>query len=104
MNKEKWVEEILQSGKAIQPLLPDAYMVLRIEAKLQAPTQANILPLRWVYASAAVLLVLLVMNVSILRRDKQPMPGSSAVQQMIQEYGWGNNDLYSMNLSNRQHE
>ena len=104
MNKEKWIEEILQSAKEIHPLSPNPYMATRIEAKLQQPLRVNMLPLRWVYASAAVLLALLVMNISMLRNDRRRLSNSSAVQQMMQEYGWGNNDLYSMNLSNRQHE
>lgn len=104
MNKDKWIEEVLQSAKEIQPVASKAFMATRIEAKLKQPVQANTLPLRWVYASAAVLLVLLVMNISLLRNDKIQQSKSSGVQELMQETGWGNNDLYSMNLSNRQHE
>lgn len=104
MNKEKWIEEVLQSAREIQRVSSNAFMTTRIEAKLQRPPLANVLPLRWVYASAAVLLVLLMMNISLLRDDRRQESKASAVQQMMQEYGWGNSDLHSMNLSNREHE
>jgi len=104
MNKDKWIEEVLQSAKEIQPVSSNAFMATRIESKLKQPVLANTLPLRWVYASAAVLLVLLAMNISLLRKDKKQQSKSSGVQELMQETGWGNNDLYSMNLSNRQHE
>jgi hypothetical protein len=104
MNKEKWVEEVLASVKQVQPVASNAFMATRIEAKLQQPSPVYKLPLQWVYASAAVLLVLLVMNISVLRRTATKQPSTPGVQQLIQENGWGNNDLYSMNLSNRQHE
>lgn len=102
MDKEKWIEEILQSAKAVQPVPSNAFMITRIEAKLQQPVVLNKLPLQWVYASAAILLVLLVMNISILRNPVQQK--AAGVQQLIQEYGWDNSDLYSVNPLNTEHE
>lgn len=104
MNKEKWISDILQSAKEIKPVSANPYLATRIEAKLRQNTApVNSLPLRWVYATAAFMLVLLVMNITIWRSAHQTSQ-SSGVQQLIKEYGWSNNDLYSVNLSNRQHE
>jgi hypothetical protein len=103
MKKENWIEEILQTAKDIKPVASNPYLSTRIEAKLQEVVQVNKLPLRWVYVSAAAMLLLVIMNITIWRNNVQSSPTSGA-QQLIQEYGWGNNDLYSMNLSNRQHE
>ena len=103
MNKEKWIEEILQTAKDIKPVAPNPYMATRIEAKLQQAEPINKLPLRWVYISAAAMLLLLLINVAVWRNTSSTQQTSS-VQQLIQEYGWNSNDLYSVNLSNRQHE
>ena len=105
MNKEKWINEVLQSVKEIRPVSSNPYMATRIEAKLKQPSPLNKLSLQWVYASAAIMLLLLVMNISVWRNKTQRQPASSGVQQLIQEYGWNSgNDLYSVSLSNRQHE
>jgi hypothetical protein len=103
MKKEKWIEEILQSAKDIKPVSSNPYLTTRIEAKLQAIEPINKLPLRWVYVAAAAMLLLLAMNITIWRSTARSSQ-TSGVQQLIQEYGWDNNDLYSMNLSNRKHE
>jgi hypothetical protein len=103
MKKEKWIEEILQSAKEIKPVASNPYMATRIEAKLQQASPINKLPLRWVYASAAAMLVLLAMNITMWSSKSQTNQ-TSGVQQLMQEYGWSNNDLYSTNLSNNQHE
>jgi hypothetical protein len=103
MNKEKWIREILQSAKNIKPVASNPYMTPGAEAKLQQGVALNKLPLRWVYASAAVMLLLLVMNITIWSSKPQAKQ-TSGVQQLIQEYGWNHDDLYSINLSNHQHE
>jgi hypothetical protein len=102
MNKEKWIEDILQSAKAVQPVSSNPYMATRIEAKLEKAAAPGILPLRWVYASATVLVLLLVVNITIWRGNPSSAKETSGVQQLMQEYGWNSNDqLYSMNNSNR---
>lgn len=103
MKKETWIEEILQTAKEIRPVASNPYLAARIEARLQEAVPVNKLSLRWVYVSAAAMLLLIIMNITIWRNTIQSSQTSGA-QQLIQEYGWGNNDLYSMNLSNRQHE
>ncbi len=104
MKKEKWIEEILQTAKEIKTVAANPYLATRIEAKLQEDVPADKLPLRWVYAAAAVLLFLFIANISILRTSPQSRTRSSDIQQLIQDYDLGNNDLYSISFSNRQHE
>jgi hypothetical protein len=103
MNKEKWIEDILQSAKDIKPVSSNPYLTTRIEAKLQAADPINKLSVRWVYAAGIAMLLLLAMNITVWR-SATTSSQTSGVQQLIQEYGWSNNDLYSMNLSNRSHE
>jgi hypothetical protein len=103
MKKEKWIEEILHGAKDIKRVDSNPYMATRIEAKLQKPAPVSKLPLRWVYVSAAAMLVLLTMNITMWSSPAKSSQ-TSGVQQLMQEYGWSNNDLYSTNLSNSQHE
>lgn len=101
MEKEKWIESIINSGKSLPQVTANPFMATRVEAKIHLRnnnTPANI-PLRWVYASLAGMAVLLVLNVLVWSTNSHTQRGSG-IQQVIQEYGWGNNnDLYSMNYS-----
>jgi hypothetical protein len=103
MNKEQWIKDILESTKGIKQVPSDPYMASRIEAKLQQPVMRQ-LPVRWIYASLAVVVLLFIVNISIIRRTTSVQSESSGVNQLINEYGWGNDNLYSINLSNRPHE
>lgn len=102
MKKENWIDDILQTGKEIKPVASNPYLATRIEAKLRGQVN-NKLPLRLVYVAAAAMLLLAAMNITIWSKPATTAqrPG---VQQLMQEYGWSNDDLYSMNLSNRSHE
>ena len=95
--KEKWIDEVLQSAKGIQPAEISPGNVSRIEAKLQEP-YARIISLKWVFASAAAILLLLFLNISVWQNSKEHVKDSS-LQQLIHENGWSNNDYYSLNES-----
>lgn len=103
MKKEDWIEEVLKSTRGMQPVSSNPFLASRIETKLQQPV-ANKLPMRWVYVSVSVLLILLVANISIVGTATSRRTESSSLQQLIQEYGWNNDNLYSANLSNTRHE
>jgi hypothetical protein len=97
MNKEKWIEEIIQSGKELSPVTANPFLATRIEAKLRALEEGRItrvVPARWVYVSAVAMLVLLIINVVLVNNTQVSAPKNSGIQQVMQEYGWGNNDLY----------
>jgi hypothetical protein len=102
MKKEKWIDDIIQSGKNIQPVEANPYLATRVQAKLNALAEKGRspqIPIRWVYASAFAMMVLLIINV-VLWSHSAPSPKNAGIQQVMQEYGWGgNNDLYTMNFS-----
>jgi hypothetical protein len=100
MNKENWINDIIQSGKEIRPIPANPFLATRVEARLQQLPNAVTpkIPIRWVYSTAITLVVLLVLNI-LVWQSTAPQTQTAGVQQLIQEYGWSNNDLYSMNFS-----
>jgi hypothetical protein len=98
MKKEKWIDEILQTAKGIQPVDSNPYLAAKVEARLQQQP-VNKIPLRWVYATVAAMLVVLIINIAVWSRvagNKQ----NSTVQQLVQEYGLSDHDFFSLNYSN----
>lgn len=105
MNKEKWIEDVLQSGREIHKVSPNPYMVSRIEARLQQETAViNTLSLRWVYSVAAAMLLLVFVNITAWRSMTRQTSKANGMQQLIREYGWSNEELYPANLQNKGHE
>jgi hypothetical protein len=96
MNREKWISEVLQSAKDIQPVASNPYMATRIEAKLQEIPPVSRVPLRWVLVSVTIMLTVLVLNVTIWNNSVQKSK-ADGLEQLIHEYGFANNDFYSMN-------
>ena len=97
MSKEKWIEDIIQSGKELSPVTANPFLATRIEAKLKSLEDAQfikIVPARWVYVSAAAMLVLLIINVVLVNNTHVSAKKNTGIQQVMREYGWGNNDLY----------
>ena len=100
MNKEKWIDDILKMAKAVQPVSSNPWMATRIEGRLQEPVTISKLSRQWVIGSAAVMIVLVVMNITLLRKNMSEQPAASTgVQSVINEYGWSNDDPYSANFS-----
>jgi hypothetical protein len=102
MSKEKWIDDIIQSGKNLSPVPVNSFLATRVEARLRALEEAGMVrmvPVRWVYASALAMAALLLLNLALLRTANMSTKNNAGVQQVIQEYGWGNNDIYTMNYS-----
>jgi hypothetical protein len=100
MNKEKWIDDIVKMAEAVQPVSSNPWMATRIEARLQEPVTINKVSLQWLMASAALMIFLVVVNITLLRKNMAEQPAASAaVQSVINEYGWSNNDPYSANFS-----
>ena len=98
MNKEKWIDEILQTAKDIQPVESNPYLAAKVAARLQQQP-VNKIPLRWVYATVAAMLVVLAVNIAVWSKtagNKQNSP----VQQLVREYGLSDQDFFSLNYSN----
>jgi fucose permease len=97
MNKEKWIDDIIQSGKELSPVPANPFLATRIAAKLRALEEeplTRVVPARWVYVSAVAMLVLLIINVVLVNNTHVSAKKNTGIQQVMQEYGWGNNDLY----------
>jgi hypothetical protein len=102
MNKEKWIDGIIQSGKNLPPVPANPFLATRIEARLQTMEEnpmTSKIPVRWVYVSALAMTVLLLCNVVSWRQTRIPAKTTADIQQVMQEYGWNNNDLYATNFS-----
>ena len=91
--KEQWIDDVLQSAKYIPAVESNPYMVTRIEAKLQQKPVP--IPVRWVYATVAAITIILFINISVWRTADNAGKQNPAVQQLVQEYGWVNHDIYS---------
>lgn len=100
MNKEKWIDNIIRSAGAVQPVTSNPWMATRIEARLQERVPAGRLSLQWLMTAAAIMIILAAMNIAVLRKNIAERPAvPSGVQSVINEYGWSNDDPYSANLS-----
>jgi len=96
MKKEEWIDEVLRSAKEITPVESNPYLATGIEAKLQQKPAAQI-PVHWVYATVAAMTIILFVNISIWKTANNAPKQNSAVQQLVQEYGWASHDLYFNN-------
>jgi hypothetical protein len=94
MKKEQWIEEVLQTAKTIGAVESNPYMATRIEGKLQQKRIPEI-PLRWVYATVAAMLIILFVNISAWTIANVSNEQNTAVQQLVREYGWASHDIYS---------
>ena len=96
MKKEQWIEEVLQTAKTIGTVESNHYIATRIETKLQQKPIPEI-PLRWVYATVAAMLIILFVNISAWTIANDSTKQNAAVQQLVREYGWASHDIYSDN-------
>jgi hypothetical protein len=99
MNKEQWIEDILQASRHIRPVEANPFLATRVEAALlkagKAASPAR-LPLRWVWVSAACMAVLVLLNVLAWSRPvKERRAGIQGIQSVMQEYGWSGQRFYS---------
>ena len=98
MNKEQWIEDILQASRHIRPVEANPFMATRVEAALlkagKAASPAR-LPLRWVWLSAACMAALVLLNVLAWSRPEKAKEQRSDIQSVMQEYGWSGQRFYS---------
>lgn len=92
---DKRIDDILQSAKDIQPVAPGAGMIEAIETRLkkQEEKPASIISMKWLYATAAAMLIIVLLNVmvwSITSRNHE----KTGIQTLMRENGWANNDIY----------
>ena len=96
MNKEQWIEDILQASRHIRPVEANPFLATRVEAALlkggRAASPAR-LPMRWVWLSAACMAALVLLNVLAWSRPVKEQ--RAGIQSVMQEYGWGGPRFYS---------
>ena len=100
MNKQEWINDIIRAGNNLPPAPVNPFLATRIEAKLNALQEKgtkSVIPVRWVYASAVAMMVLLLLNIALLRSWGGQAKEGSGIQQVMSEYGFNTNDLYTMN-------
>ena len=98
MNKEKWIDEVLQSGRNITPVEVNPFLHTRIESRLQQDKAIPRIQTGWVYALSTIMTVALILNIYVWF-NTQSTKTPAGVQQVIQEYGWSVRDVYSLNYS-----
>lgn len=63
MEKENWIENVLNSTNGIIKIVPNELLLFKIEQKIKAQ---KIISNQWIFAAAAVLLILFAVNFEIL--------------------------------------
>jgi hypothetical protein len=101
MSKEKWIDEILNSAKNIKIVEGDPWLASKVEAKLhrQKDKRTGIVPLHWVYATSFALLLILTINLFVWNKSVSTIKNKD-VQQVMKDYDFSQNDIYSLNYSN----
>ncbi|CAN5522372.1 hypothetical protein BH10BAC3_BH10BAC3_07220 [soil metagenome] len=99
MKKETWIDDVLHSIDGQKMAEPNPFLHTRVLAKLQQQTSMN-MPRKWMYAISAVIVLLCVANISLFT-NKYPAKEQAGINQVMQEYGLNNNDMYSITLSNK---
>ena len=99
MEKEKWVNDILDSIKNQSPAEANPFMHTRVLAKLKKP-DTSVMPVRWVFALSFCIAVLLCLNTVVFTKSTSSS-NSDGIQQVIAEYGLTNNDIYFQGSSNK---
>ena len=62
MEKETWINEVLESTNGIKPAIPNAQLLAKIQNRIQTQN----IPMRWVLMAAATLLLLVSLNVTLV--------------------------------------
>lgn len=84
MEKEQWINTILNSTQQRQEIIPSPFLWSRIRSSIQAIEEEKI-PIWGIYGMVAVILLLFLLNISIIWLDGQPIEG---------DIFFGNNQLY----------
>lgn len=94
MNREQWIDEVLQTAKTLNRAESNPYLHTRVRAKLE-PAAAKRMPVRWVLAAVAPVLVLLALNIQLWRKPapQKSMPG---IDNVLRDYDLDETALYAV--------
>lgn len=96
-DKQQWIDSILGSASNISRVDANPFLATRIESRLRQPhKEPQLVPMRRVYALALAMAVLAAVNITAWQKGGR-REDSNGIQQLMQEYGWGNTDPYSPN-------
>lgn len=63
MEKETWINEVLESAQGIKPAIPNAQLFSKIQSKIK---KENILATEWVWTAAASMAILVALNITLV--------------------------------------
>lgn len=82
MQKQQWIDQVLQSGKQLQNISPPPHLFEQIEQKISYQTK-QIVPYRWTMSIAASFTLLLMLNIVAINLANKPTNNTTeALQQM----------------------
>jgi len=80
MEKENWIEKVLNSTSGITKVIPDDQLLFKIQKKIKTQTTISN---RWVFTAAAVLLILFDINFEVLFSKSKKSNGTEMVASSI---------------------
>src|SRR5689334_5546070 len=99
MNKDQWIDDILQSAKNRKAVEADPQLVLKVNEKLkQGKAEVITISSKWIYATAAILIGLLFVNISAWHMVSSSRKNSASAS--VQQFDFGSQDIFSINYSN----
>ena len=92
------VDEHLESLRGMKEAETDGFFYTRLKTKMSfRQKNKGKISIKWVYATAMIMLAILIINVFVWKNSSAVVKRSSSIQQLVQEYGWASHDLYSNN-------
>ena len=90
-------DEHLKSLEGMKEAETAEFFYTRLKARMMNRHTEEKISLRWVFATVMMLLLILTINIFAWRNTAVSNKANSSIQQLVQEYGWSVNDLYSSN-------
>lgn len=63
MEKETWINEVLESTQGITTVVPNARLFSKIQSKIKVE---NTIPMPWVWTAAASMVILVALNIALV--------------------------------------
>lgn len=91
MEKEQWINQVLDSTNGMKKATPSPFLFARIEQKMRHQTP-KIIPYKWTMGIAVLFVVLVSLNIGALNRSKHTQTNTS--QNLLQMGFADDNNLY----------
>lgn len=83
MNKDQWIDEVMESAMGITRVSINPFLHTRVKAKLEVPPAK--ISLQWAFVALAPVMILLFLNVSLWRKPVQ-QENNDGLEQVIRAY------------------